>query len=127
MQPREIKPRYEVRARPGVTVTERRIRRIETNPERGVGEKALFINEDYEVEVPYGYDVYFPRGHSIRIATEAELRRLGYHNPADLIDMETGDSVGTVEPQSLERSVMRRAAASRRRADTGGIDANQGD
>lgn len=42
-----------------------------------VPEKRSF--EDQEIEEPAGYMVYLRRGHSIRVATRAELVRLGFH------------------------------------------------
>lgn len=102
-----IKPRYEVH-RNDTMVTETRYRRNEDG-----------INEAYTVEVPYGYDVYFPAGHSIRVATDKELQRLGFEQPPDLIDMDSGESVGTMRPLSLKQQVQRHVSASKgQRADT---------
>ena len=84
-------------------------------------------NVEKKVKVPYGYNVYFPAGHSIRVRTKEELQRLGYDTPAELIDEETGDIVGTTQQHSLKRNVQHRAAASKRKnAHTNGVDANQG-
>lgn len=105
-----IKPRFEVEAVDD-TVTEKRIVR-----ENG-------RNVETQVEVPYGFNVYFPAGHSIRVKDEEELRRLGFDHAPELID-EDGEVVGTTQ-MSLKRQAQRRAGASKRRADTAGIDANQ--
>jgi len=110
MPQRNIKPRFEVH-QINQTIVETRYRRTEDG-----------INEKYTVEVPYGYDVYFPAGHSIRVATDAELQRLGFMDPPDLIDMDSGDVVGQAQPVSLRQVVMRRAAGAtnarkRRQAD----------
>ena len=109
-----IKPRYEVE-RVDETV-------IETHYKREDG-----VNVPHEVEVPYGYDVYFPAGHSMRVRTDAELARLGFDKPAELIDEETGDVVGSTAQSTLKRNVQHRADASKRRkAHTTTVDANQG-
>ena len=67
-------------------------------------------NEETQVEVPYGYNVYFPAGHRIRVRTDAELKRLGFDKPAELIDEETGDVVGRTAQSTLKRNVQHRAA-----------------
>lgn len=82
-------------------------------------------NETKEVEVPFGYMVYLRAGHSIRVRDDAELARLGFDKPADLID-EDGEVVGNTAQHSLKRNVQRRKGASKqRRADTSAVDANQ--
>jgi hypothetical protein len=112
MQQQNIKPRYEVEF---VDETV-----IETHVKREDGR-----NIEHEVEVPYGYNVYFPAGHSIRVRTTEELKRLGFDVPAELID-EDGEVVGTTQQMSLKKNVNLRAQASKRRkAETGAIDANQ--
>lgn len=110
-----VKPRFEVHARPDETKVETHyVRDTETG-----------MNVPEEVEVPYGYDVYFPNGSSMRVRTTEELKRLGFAEGADLIDMESGESVG--QPQtSLKQNVQRRAS-SKRRSDTASVDANQGE
>jgi len=115
MPQQDIKPRFEVEAVAGV-VTVTKYRR---DAEKG-------INEEYTVEEPYGFNVYFPSGNSIRVATRDELKRLGFDQAPGLIDMETGDEVSNGIP-SLKQQVQRRAGASRSRADTTSVDANQGD
>jgi hypothetical protein len=37
--------------------------------------------------------VYFPQGHSIRVTSFEELKRMGYHLKPRLVDMETGEVV----------------------------------
>jgi len=95
---RNVKPRFEVHP-VNMMVDETHYRRTEDG-----------INEKYTVSVPYGYDVYFPAGHSIRVRTDAEMQRLGFMDPPDLIDMDSGDVVGQAQPLSLQQAVMRRAA-----------------
>ena len=112
MNQQNIKPRYEVEAVDEMVT--------ETHFIRKDGR-----NEEKQVKVPYGYNVYFPAGHSIRVRTDEELKRLGFDRPAELIDEETGDVVGTTQQMSLKRNVQRRAGASGKRAHTTAIDANQ--
>lgn len=108
-----IKPRYEVEFVDD-TVTETHLVRKDGR------------NVEKEVEVPYGYNVYFPAGHSIRVRDKDELKRLGFDQPAELIDEETGDVVGSTAQQTLKRNVQHRASASKRRkAHTTGVDAKQ--
>lgn len=107
-----IQPAYEVEAVDDI-VTEKHIKRVDGR------------NVEHEVDVPYGYNVYLRGGHSIRVRTDAELTRLGFDKPAELVD-DDGEVVGSVQT-SLKRNVQRRVGASKRRADTGGVDANQGD
>lgn len=106
-----IKPSYEVEYVDEVVT--------ETHISRENGQ-----NTEKEVDVPYGFNVYFPAGHSIRVRTEEELRRLGYDRPAELID-EDGEVVGSTAQQTLKRNVQHRASASKRRkAHTAPIDAD---
>lgn len=112
MQQSNIKPRYEVERVDDVVVETHYVRENGRNVEK-------------EVEVPYGFNVYFPAGHSIRVRDEAELKRLGYDAPAELID-EDGEVVGTTAAYSLKKHVQRSAGASKRRADTSAVDAGQG-
>lgn len=112
MQQSNVRPRYEVERLEGTV--------IETHVVREDGR-----NVEKEVEVPAGYMVYFPAGHSIRVRTDEELKRLGYDQPAELID-EDGEVVGTTQQMSLKKNVAARSAASKRRkAHTTGVDANQ--
>ena len=112
MSQQSIKPRYEVE-QVNDTVKEKHFVRKDGR------------NEEITVEVPYGYNVYFPAGHSIRVRTAEELHRLGYDKPAELINEETGDVVGTTQQFSLKKNVQRNAGASGKRAHTSSIDANQ--
>lgn len=49
---------------------------------------------DYTVEKKdFGYMVYFPQGHSIRVSTKEELRRLGFDRQPGLVNMEDGEEV----------------------------------
>lgn len=109
-----IKPRYEVEALEGTRTVTKYRRNMATG-----------MNEAYETEVPAGYMVYFPAGHSIRVGSVEELHRLGYDAPPDLIDMDNGDVVGQAAV-SLKQQVQRRAHTPQR-ADAGAVSANQGD
>lgn len=116
MLQQNIKPRYEVEELKGTV----EITRVKRDSEAGK-------NVEETVEVDAGYMVYFPAGHSIRVADKEELKRLGFDQPAELIDEETGDVVGSTAQSTLKRNVQHRAAASKRRkAHTTGTDANQG-
>lgn len=54
------------------------------------------------------FDVYFPNGSSIRIIGRDELERLGLHEGAGLVDMETGEDVPeNFEPMTLRELVAR--------------------
>jgi hypothetical protein len=107
-----IKPRYEVE-RVDEMVTETHFKRENDR------------NVEHKVEVPYGYNVYFPAGHSMRVRTDEDMRHLGFDRPADLVDEDTGDVVGTTQQHSLKRNVQRRSGASKRSASTSTVDANQ--
>lgn len=51
-----------------------------------------------------GYMVYFPQGHSLRMSHE-ELVRNGFHNTADMVDMETGERIVPDRPMTLKDMV----------------------
>ena len=64
----------------------------------------------------FGFMVYFPAGHSIRVANEAELTRLGFHRQPGLVNMSDGE---IVEPDSDEidnspKAVVQRSMKGRR-------------
>ena len=60
-----------------------------------------------------GYMVYFPQGHSIHVRTTEELKRLGFHRQAGLIDMESGEEVPMSMNRSLKEHVVRKTKPSR--------------
>lgn len=64
-----------------------------------------------EIEIDGGYNVYFPRGHSIRVSEE-ELKRLGFDRNATLVDMETGERVAG-STHSLKEQVARKTKPTR--------------
>jgi len=51
---------------------------------------------------PAGYMVKFPKGHSIRVGTYAELKRMGFADPVPVINDE-GDEVGML-PNPVRRA-----------------------
>lgn len=55
-----------------------------------------------KVEVDAGYLVKFPKGHSIRVLDDAELRRLGFDRTIPLID-DDGEQVGEI-PNHIAKS-----------------------
>jgi hypothetical protein len=85
----QIKPQYIVQKLDG-----KRKRTIASPTEKG--------GFDYnEIEEPAGYMVFFPSGSSIRVRTDDELQRLGFDSPANLVDMESGEIVGSMKDMSF--------------------------
>lgn len=107
-----IKKRYEVHARPDEEVEETHYTR----------DKDKGINVAKKVKVPYGYDVYFPNGNSMRVRTFEELQRLKFDNDANFVDMETGEEIQM--ETSLKQTVQRRATKASKPAATSSIDAS---
>ena len=107
MQQQDIKPAYEVEALEGtqeVTLT----KLVD-----GV------ITQTVE-EVPLGWMVYFPAGHSIRVRTIEELHRMGFDAPPDLLDMESGETVA-LSNTSLKENTRRKTRSRKKSSATGGI------
>ena len=97
---------FEVEKLPGtVVVTKRKFVKAKDGAQK-------FITE--EVEVPAGYMVYFPQGHSIRVFNEAELTRLGLNDKAGYVDMDTGERVDAEDAVSLKDLVASRTQDVRR-------------
>jgi len=71
-------------------------------------------------EVPRGWNVYFPAGHSIRIRTDTEMRRLGFLESPSLLDMESGESVQSMN-MSLKENTRRKTRSRKKSSATGGI------
>lgn len=99
-----VKPRFEVEELEGtrMMMTCRRDK-----------EKATFIYE--MVEVPAGFMVYFPQGHSLRL-DEAEMKRRGFFGKSGLVDMDSGELIEDVAPISLKETVRSRTKDVRVRA-----------
>jgi hypothetical protein len=62
-----------------------------------------------------GFMVYFPQGHSIHVPNEKELKRLGFHRQAGLIDMESGEEIPMNLNMSLKERVARKTKETRNR------------
>ncbi len=59
-------------------------------------EKRLFKYS--EIEEPSSFILKFPKGHSIRVRTRAEVERLvGDPEYVELVDLETSDVVGVIQ------------------------------
>lgn len=52
------------------------------------------------VKEEWGFMVYFPGGHSLRVKDVKELERLGFTDKPKLVDLETGEEV----PQHFDNS-----------------------
>ena len=73
-----------------------------------------------EIEVPKGWMVYFPSGHSCRVRKKGEMIRLGFLEGPSLIDMESGDEIAN-KPISLKETVRRKTKPRKHSAATSGI------
>ena len=92
----EIRPRYEVHKLDGKverTITKQNV----DDKDKPTGG---FYTETIEEDA--GWMVYFPTGSSIRIRTQAEMERLGFDKPPELVDMDSGDIVGSTGQTSLK-------------------------
>lgn len=83
---------------------------FEVYPIEGQVTKTIYNYKDgkrieTEVEEDAGFMVYFPQGHSIRVATREELNALGFGGSASLVDMDTGDVVVQGQNGSLKQLV----------------------
>lgn len=76
----DVKPEFEVEILEG---TEKVI--------RSFYEDGKFTQK--EETIPRGYMVYFPAGHSIRVRSMEEMRRLGFDRAPNLVDMESGEEI----------------------------------
>lgn len=65
------------------------------------------------VQVPKGYMVYFPSGHSIGVESHAKLKKLGFDQAPNLIDMDSGDVVSAPSQRSLKSDVERKTKPTR--------------
>jgi|TARA_Y100001951_G_scaffold78352_1_gene65875 hypothetical protein len=78
------------------------VQKLDGKRKRTVASPAKKGGFDYkDVEEPAGYMVFFPSGSSIRIRTDDELKRLGFDSPANLVDMESGEVVGSMKDMSF--------------------------
>lgn len=65
------------------------------------------------IQVPKGYMVYFPSGHSIGVATHQGLVDLGLDTAPNLVDMESGDVISKPSQHSLKSEVKRKTKPTR--------------
>lgn len=94
----KIAPAYEVEAVPDFKYPVR----VLTSVKDKSGKHTKF---DTAVEERIGgYMVYFPGGHSLHVRDDATLAQLGLNTNAALIDMQTGEPVGS-SPKSLKTIV----------------------
>ena len=91
----KIKPRFEVHKLEGQA--KRRI----ASPKADKEGKLLGGFDFDDKEVDAGWMVYFPTGASIHVWTKEEMERQGFLDPAHLVNMETGDDMGTASDTSL--------------------------
>lgn len=112
----DVQPRFEVEfVDEMVTDLKHKYIRPEKDKEGTVIKAGHFETE--EVEAPFGYMVYFPQGHSLRVKSLEELRRLGFHRQPGLVDMESGEVIKEdTETLSLKDRVLRKTSAPRARA-----------
>jgi hypothetical protein len=98
----QLKPRFQVKKVEGTFIKKVAYYEVIEN-EEGVKIGKRLTYKDKECD--RGWMVYFPNGASIHIATEAELKRMGYDKSASLVDMESGDEVAAEAEFDLERDV----------------------
>jgi hypothetical protein len=112
-----VQPRFEVEHITDQTVTVRKLRYVSKEVEISGKARVVRSREEYEEEEPFGYMAYFPLGHSIRIRTMEELRRLGLHKQPGLVDMDTGHVITEdSEKLSLKELVARKTTPPQRRS-----------
>lgn len=69
------------------------------------------VKEEVIKTIPYGYMVVFPKGHSVFIEDDETLHRLGFSGDAAMVDMETGDVVGTLGIPGLQMPTKQRSGS----------------
>lgn len=67
-----------------------------------------------KIEEPAGWMVFFPSGSSIYVHTEAEMKRLGFDQPAEIVDTATGDVVGVERVHDFEAVSRQKSARNSR-------------
>jgi hypothetical protein len=88
------KPRFQVRKLTGKH-TRTILKPLMTKDNDGKPVSAGGFSEK-EIEENAGWMISFPTGSSIYVHTKAEMKRLGFDKPADIVDTETGEVVGKV-------------------------------
>ena len=85
----DIKPKFQVEKLEG-----KQDRKVLT-PKREKDGKLVGGFEEEIVQEDTGWMIYLPSGTSFRVSTEAEMKRLGFFDDPSLVDMDSGDVVGT--------------------------------
>jgi|TARA_Y100000034_G_C6887065_1_gene407414 hypothetical protein len=94
-----VRPKYEVYAMDGEReVTKISFKRVKLEGTDPVKYKLRRVEK--KKKVPNGFMVYFPRGHSIHVTTEKELKRLGLDGSPMMVDMDSGEDV-PIQARSL--------------------------
>lgn len=109
MQTAQIRPRFQVRKLEGTYTAKiaKYVKVLDPDTDEPTGAKRL---EYEEVERPRGWMVFFPNGSSVHITNEEELKRMGYAQAPELVDLESGDVVGSTD---LETRSERKTRAGR--------------
>ena len=90
-----LKPRFEVHKMDGEA------ERTVVTPKVDKDGKLLGGFKTSKVKQDAGWMVYFPSGSSIHIWTAEEMERQGFLSDPELVNMESGDVMGTVSQTSL--------------------------
>jgi len=106
-QAQDIKPAFEVEALTG-----------KEKVTRSFYEDGVFKQVDESVDK--GWMIYFPNGTSIRIRSEDEMRRLGFLEAPNLLDMESGDEVMN-RNMSLKENARRKTKSRKSSSATSGV------
>ena len=108
MTTQNLRPRFEVHKLDGTGTRRIAKPKVQLDKDGEVvtndkGHPILLGGFDYEDrEVDAGWMVYFPSGASIHVWTEEEMIRQGFLEDPTLVDMETGDDMGTASLGSLK-------------------------
>ncbi len=113
-----VRPRFQVEKLVGKLT-----RTIFRYKKKKIGDKYTNERVEERKEVPAGFLVYTAKGDVFRVPSKAELKRLGFDQPAALIDMDSGDTVQNMQP-NLKQLAMRHVSP---HADIGLGSTTQGD
>lgn len=92
----DIKPRFQVEKLKG-----KRMKPV-VNSKADKDGKLLGGFEHSEIEVDAGWMVYFPNGASVHIWTEEDMIAEGFMRDPELVDMNSGDVIGTTAETDLK-------------------------
>jgi hypothetical protein len=109
---KSMRPRYQVKPL-GEAEVERTVYTSEENGKDKHGNKKYKPVATKVKKTVMRYMVFFPAGHSV-VVTEPELIRLGFHNPSDLVDMETGEKMLGMPSIDLEAHSKSMTSATKR-------------